>query len=133
MKSIKRVRLLNPSIYHSKDTYGRDGKHIGSGFYSGFYSGINDYSRYPVVVEVQACSVLTSRVEVGADELDRAFPFKPQHNLKLSHSFSLSWVNNPFDDEAERVSWEDVSPFDFWNELKRAGRKVGDKPRKGYL
>lgn len=129
MKTIKRVRLLNPSIYHDPSQFHEDGRTKSNGF----YSPINDLSAYPVVVEAELCSVLTDYANVSASELDRVMPYRTQYIKNPSHSFSLNWTNNPHTENVPRKSWEEVTPFDFWNKLKGAGREVGDMPGKGYL
>ena len=122
-----RIRLLNPSIYSGIiNTSSND--------------PMLEVSSYPVVVsaEERDQAFYPGSVNVPFSELNRVFPivFPWGEKYERKSSFGsdgLTWWNYPIGDPlAQQKSWEEVGPFDFWNELKRS-REVGEKPRQGYL
>lgn len=119
-----RIRLLNPSIYGTEQ--------------SGTYDPMHDPKRYPVVVEAAKREApFDGAAKVPYTELDRVFPIVfswGEHFRRASQGgeTGLSWWNDPAGSEAPKVSWEEVSPFDYWNKLK-SSRAVGDVVQAGYL
>ncbi|MEG0209074.1 MULTISPECIES: hypothetical protein [Gammaproteobacteria] len=126
MNNPKRVRLLNPSIYSKPEGYQ-------------FHpcEKISNPASYPVVVDVIDIShkhqviqeAYIDRALVGVKELDRVFNMG--NGYRRSSDTKLGWWNN-LEDRGNEVSWEPVSPFDYWNKLK-ATRGVGETVGKGYL
>lgn len=119
-----RIRLLNSSIYGNTQV-------------GGYPDPMHKASSYPVIVEADVRNhPYTGAAKIQASELDRVFPIKSESGVQFLRAGvidDLSWWNNPAGNiNAPQKSWEEVSPFDFWNELKRS-RKVGEKPRRGYL
>lgn len=120
-----RIRLLNPSIYGTEQ--------------NGTYDPMHDPKRYPVIVYATKRGYpFDGSVEVPYTELDRVFPVVFSWGEKFSRVRSglqkgISWWNDPAGDtRAPKVSWEEVSPFDYWNKLK-SSRAVGDVVPAGYL
>lgn len=117
-----KVRLLNPSIYRKN---------------GGERDPMFNSETYPVIVEgsIKDSYGMTStgRINVTAQELDRAMPY-PDNFKRASCIKELGWWNNPVRTEpgAPEISWELVSPFDYWNKLK-SSRPVGDVVPAGYL
>ncbi|UGO53160.1 hypothetical protein HAZELMIKA_70 [Klebsiella phage vB_KaeD_HazelMika] len=123
MKNLQLVRLLNPSIYASRDP-------------KVFRKGdLDDQSVYPVVVEADVFKAESfSFAAVSAKELDRVFPIMSCNGEQYERSGSLHFWNDPetVGENIQRVSWEPVTPFDYWNKLK-SSRPVGDVVPQGYL
>lgn len=117
-----KVRLLNPSIYRKT---------------GGERDPMFEQATYPIVVdgslEDSKGMTLTGRINVTAEELDRAMPY-PGDFKRASCIKELGWWNNPVSVEpgTPEISWELVSPFDYWNKLK-SSRQVGDVVPAGYL
>lgn len=123
---MKRYRLLNPSIYASPV-----GEFDENGMRSdGFYNPFDDMSRYPVVVDAEQVTYLPDYIRVSGSELDRAFPYKSGNGR--GEFFNLAWTNKPMIESRFEKSWEEVTPFDYWNKLKES-REVGSRVPRGYL
>lgn len=120
-----RIRLLNPSIYSNMDISPnvKDPMHM--------------QESYPVIVEATTADSFghefEGRMNVTFEELDRVFPYGFKRN-KHNPGKGLGWWNNPVKRSADtpEVSWEPVTPFDYWNKLK-SSRPVGDVVPAGYL
>lgn len=120
-----RVRLLNPSIYCSDN--------MGMSFVT--KGNIEDDSMYPVAVNAEIDEYSDNRAVVSSEELDRVFPiFVCGKEHKRDESCNLGWWNNPprGGEGVKKISWEPVTPFDYWNQLK-ASREVDETVGKGYL
>jgi hypothetical protein len=120
-----RVRLLNASIYTNQGAE---------------HDPMHDPKSYPVIVNAEQREYpFEDAVKVPYSELDRVFPivfpwgdvFK--RSKGSSSSEGLSWWNDPCGaKDAPQVSYEIVSPLDYWNKLK-GSRPVGDVVPAGYL
>lgn len=122
---LQRIRLLNPSIY--------------TGMELGHFNAdpMHRQENYPVVVEASEEDnfghKFTDRMHVTYKELDRVFPYSFERD-KCEPGKGIGWWNHPLKREAStpEISWEPVTPFDYWNKLK-ASRPVGDLVPAGYL
>lgn len=119
-----RIRLLSPSIYFQPQT-------------SGAYDPMSDMGSYPVIVnaEYHTESYLMDKKlpMLTFEELDRVFPVKfswgeTYKRARNGLGDGLTWWHN----EDGTPSFEEVSPFDYWNKLK-SSRPVGDVVPRGYL
>lgn len=120
-----RIRLLNPSIFGDEQQ-------------GGTYDPMHDLNSYPVVVnaEYREDYYLSDRKlpKVTYSELDRVFPVVFSWGEEYSREKSVSVCDGltwwPREDGSP--SFEEVSPFDYWNKLK-SSRTVGDVVPAGYL
>lgn len=123
--TLQRIRLLNPSIYTWMELsqFNEDPMHI--------------QENYPVVVEASEEDnyghKFENRMHVTYKELDRVFPYSFERE-KHEPGKGIGWWNHPLKREAStpEISWEPVTPFDYWNKLK-SSRPVGDVVPAGYL
>ena len=120
-----RIRLLNPSIFGKEQS-------------NGAYDPMHDEKSYLIIVNAEyreeAHFKARNLPRVSYSELDRVFPIvfswgeRYSREKVMGHNEGLTW----WPGEDGSPSFEEVSPFDYWNKLK-SSRPVGDLVPQGYL